>query len=220
MVVFSDLVSKYKVVFWDFDGVIKESLDAKCKAFLSIFENLNHYQRNYIASHHFSNGGVTRYKKIRHYLKYLNLPHDNDTVNYYIEKFSINVLDKVLSCDWVPGAYNFLNSNIYNQIFFLISATPDKELNTIVSKTNMTSFFTSYSGSSKIKSVFIIEMIKKYDLVPSSCIMIGDSLADLNAANDSGISFAFRRSKNSTVDYYSQEYPVFDHFLNKNQSLL
>ena len=210
---FSDLVKGYKAIFWDFDGVIKESLSVKGDSFLSLFENLNSTQKQYISHHHYSNGGVNRYKKISHYLEYLNLPCDPLTVNLYAEKFSSTVVEKVLLSDWVPGAYEFLKSNTFDQLFFLTSATPDDELSYILPKLNINGFFTSFSGSSTPKSSFIPKMIKEYDLFLTSCIMVGDSLADLNAAVDAKISFVFRRSKNSTVDYSSQNYPVLDHFL-------
>lgn len=210
---FIELSSNFKAIFWDFDGVIKESLAAKRNAFVSIFSNLNQSQIKYIQQHHLSNGGIAREIKIRHYLKYLDLPCDQSSVKHYVNKFSQIVVDKVLASDWVPGALEFISQNRFNQLFFLVSATPDAELSTITSKLNLSRFFAAQSGSSKPKSVFITESIKYHGLSRMSCMMVGDSMADQAAAHDSQIFFVFRRSKNSAVDYESRHDTVIDNFL-------
>lgn len=210
---FAELSSNYKAIFWDFDGVIKESLAAKADAFVSIFTNLDQSEKDYIKEHHLLNGGIPRDIKIRHYLEFLGLPSDQLSLDFYVYKFSQIVVQKVLESDWVPGALEFISQNRFNQLFFLVSAIPDAELSTIISSLNLSSFFVAHSGCSKSKSSFIKESIEYHRLSRLSCMMVGDSAADLDAATDSKIYFVFRRSKNSSIDYDSSSHIVFDDFL-------
>lgn len=54
---------KAKVVFWDFDGVIKESVEIKTIAFIGLFEEFGSEVYNRVREHHIANGGMSRLKK-------------------------------------------------------------------------------------------------------------------------------------------------------------
>mgnify|MGYP000382948193 CR=1 FL=1 len=46
------LIKNYDIIFWDFDGVIKESLNAKSEAFKLLFQNESIEVQNFIENHH------------------------------------------------------------------------------------------------------------------------------------------------------------------------
>ena len=58
-----------RVIFWDFDGVIKDSVPVKTEAFRKIFLPFGIDVANKVVEHHLENGGVSRYKKILYYFK-------------------------------------------------------------------------------------------------------------------------------------------------------
>ena len=54
---------QYKLVFWDFDGVIKDSVLAKTNAFRLLFEEHLPELIEQICEHHRTHGGLSRFKK-------------------------------------------------------------------------------------------------------------------------------------------------------------
>ena len=59
-----------KAIFWDFDGVIKDSVSLKSDAFSELFSSSDKAVVNKINEHHELNGGVSRYEKIPLYLEW------------------------------------------------------------------------------------------------------------------------------------------------------
>ena len=103
------LIKNYDIIFWDFDGVIKESLNAKSEAFKLLFQNESIEVQNFIENHHMNNGGVSRYEKMPIYLNYAGKFFNNDIINDYCDKFSSLVTKNVIESNWVNGVFNFLN---------------------------------------------------------------------------------------------------------------
>ena len=66
-------LNSYKLLFWDFDGVIKESLEIKREAFANIFQGIDEKTKLKIKNHHDKNGGMSRYEKIPLYLIYQSI---------------------------------------------------------------------------------------------------------------------------------------------------
>ena len=56
-VVFNDA----KIVFWDFDGVIKDSVDVKTQAFIDLFDAYGSNVVQAVVAHHIKNGGISRF---------------------------------------------------------------------------------------------------------------------------------------------------------------
>ena len=131
----------YKIIFWDFDGVVKESVNIKTEAFAELFVKHGNDIVEKLTAHHISNGGMSRYKKIPLYASWAGLTLDESQVIQYSNKFSELVVNKVINADWVPGVEEVLRSNFSKQKFVLISATPDDELKFIVESLNLTNCF-------------------------------------------------------------------------------
>ena len=55
-----ELLSKASVVFWDFDGVIKESTSIKSLAYEQMFSEYGGKILEQVLEHHNKNGGVSR----------------------------------------------------------------------------------------------------------------------------------------------------------------
>ena len=50
-----------KIIFFDFDGVIVESVDIKTKAFAMLFEHEGRDIANRVIDYHLKNSGVSRF---------------------------------------------------------------------------------------------------------------------------------------------------------------
>ena len=59
-----DLLAAARIVFWDFDGVIKDSVAAKSDGFEKLFRPFGAEVARRVRQHHEAHGGVSRYEKI------------------------------------------------------------------------------------------------------------------------------------------------------------
>ena len=184
---------KYDLIFWDFDGVIKESVSVKTDAYVKLFQPHGSEVCKQIKNHHLANGGMSRFDKIPLYLKWAGLEQNDAEVQNYCDKFSRIVKDKVIASAWVPGVQDFLQSNKEKYIFIMVSATPQDEIEEICKKLNLDWVFLKIYGSPASKSESIKISMLHYEVDASSCIMIGDAQADIDAAQDNDIDFIFRR---------------------------
>ena len=68
-----DKLAKYKVIFWDFDGTVKESNPVKTDAFEKLFQEFGDVLTKKIKRHHLENEGVSRYVKIPKYMQWAGI---------------------------------------------------------------------------------------------------------------------------------------------------
>jgi phosphoglycolate phosphatase-like HAD superfamily hydrolase len=179
----------YKTIFFDFDGVIKESVEIKNLAYLEVFSPFGSQITKDIRKHLADNGGVSRYIKIPLYLAWSGVEVNTVNVEHYIEKYSNLVIDSVIQSPWVIGVQNFLckcNENIH---LYIVSATPEDEINLIVSKIGISSYFRGVFGSPTEKKEIISKIIKSNHINTSDAVFVGDAQGDLEAAIYNNVTF-------------------------------
>jgi len=187
------ILDKFKLCFWDFDGVIKDSVDVKTHAYFSLFESFGFDMAQKVREHHIANGGMSRFDKLPIYLEWAGVEPSEIIVKEYSEKFSELVLQGVIESPWVAGVETYLRSNKQNQIFVLVSATPQDELEYILKALNLVEYFSRVYGAPTLKQEAIFKTIQDFDLEPTECLMIGDAIADLKAADSNQVPFLLRR---------------------------
>ena len=189
-------LSEYKVIFWDFDGVIKDSLEIKTESFKNLFkkESLEFIER--VGRHHIYNGGISRYEKIPLYLSWLNKNTDKNVEKYLI-RFKNMTVQKVIESDWVEGVENFINQNSISQNYYIVTGTPQDEIKIILEEINLIKNFKGYFGSPSKKEDIISLILSEKKYNPSECIMIGDATADYDAAKANKINFLLRKHKDN-----------------------
>ncbi len=196
------LISEKSIIFWDFDGVIKESVEIKTKAFVQLFSSFGKNVAELVKFHHEANGGMSRYNKFPIYLKWSGVEPTQNIIEEYNQKFNLLVFSEVLKAKWVEGVEEFLRTNKYNQLFVLVSATPQSELELIVKELDLDRLFIGIYGAPTSKVSAIAEMLKKLNKGVSQALMIGDARADRDAAIANNISFLLRRHE-SNIDVFS-----------------
>lgn len=184
--------NSYDHIFWDFDGVIKESFDIKTISFYEMFLPFGEKIASKVKNHHLENSGISRFKKIPLYLKWAGANPDKQTEQEYLNDFKNRVLQNVIDCPWVKGSEFFLKQNPYKQSFHLITATPQDEIEFILLKLGLNANFLDCCGSPLSKNDAIREIILKRGMNRNKCLMIGDAMADLLAAQDNEIDFLLR----------------------------
>ena len=206
------MLKNFSTIFWDFDGVIKDSVEVKTKAYVKLFEAFGAGVAEKVRNHHLSNGGMSRYDKFPIYLKWAGIEPDHRTVTDYCDKFSKQVLQEVIDSPWVAGAEQYIRNNKYKQTFILISATPQKELEYIIRDLGLVECFTKSYGAPINKANVIANTLASLNLDSSNCLMIGDAIEDLNAASFNKVHFLLRRHIGNTEIFSSYTGPSIEHF--------
>lgn len=188
--------SALKALLFDFDGVIVESVDIKTQAFAKLFEEHGEDVVKKVISHHLLHGGISRFEKIRFYHKsYLGREIDDRELDLWCKRFSDIVLDNVIKAPLVPGVLEFLEKMSSKFFCFIVSGTPQEELELIVAKKTLSRYFKKVYGSPSSKKEIITNIISSNQLNPVEIIYYGDSISDYDASIATGVYFIGRVPK-------------------------
>ncbi|MBI4707956.1 MAG: HAD family hydrolase [Candidatus Omnitrophica bacterium] len=190
-------LSFLKVIIFDFDGVIAESLDVKTKAFRQLFKDYPE-KVDAIAEFHLENGGMSRFDKFRYIYKIiLKEELDNETFLRLCQDFKMLVVDEVVNSVLVKGVKEFLEFYKKELPMFVVSATPQDEIIEIVKRKNLLDYFHGIYGSPE-KKENLIRRILSNGYLAKQTLFIGDSKNDYQAAEETGVLFAARISNDKS----------------------
>lgn len=186
-----------KAVIFDFDGVILESVDVKGWAFQELFKGYPQYQQA-ILDFHLANGGMPRFDKFRYiYKEMLKKPLSDEEFEFLCQEFSRLVFDRVLSCPYVPGAKEFLENVNEDVRCFIVSGTPQEEIERVVRAKELDRYFEKVYGSPNTKNFWTKKILDDYALDNEQVLWIGDAQSDLQAAEEFDIKFVGRITKDN-----------------------
>jgi len=182
-----------KAILFDFDGVIAESMDIKTDAFARLFREFGPEIVKKVVAHHQAHGGVSRFEKIRLYHEqYLGKVITDEELSAWCGRFSDLVLDAVVSSPYVPGALELLESCHKKYSCFIITGTPQEEMEEILSRKGLNRFFIGVYGSPTTKTEIVKEIMSAHKFEPKEIVYIGDAMTDYEAAKGAGITFIGR----------------------------
>ena len=182
-----------KVLIFDFDGVIVESVDIKTNAFAKLFESEGSEIVEKVEDYHRAHTGVSRYDKFRYiYRNFLRRELTDATFEELCMKFSKLVVDDVVGAPYVPGAREFLENSFRRYRCVVSSATPQSEIEEIVEKRNMRRYFAALYGAPEEKKRIVQKALSVYRATPRETVSIGDALSDYEAASSNGVRFIAR----------------------------
>jgi len=183
--------NRYDYFFFDFDGVILDSVRIKTEAFKELYSEFGDAIVKKVISHHQANGGLSRFKKFRIYHeKFLSRRLSKKEVDALSRRFSAIALKKVLRAAFIEGALIFLKDcKKRKKKCFVVSGTPDPEIKTIIRRRRLSRFFLAVCGSPTEKKTHVRRLIKKYGIHAKSAVFFGDSKNDYGAARNNRINF-------------------------------
>jgi beta-phosphoglucomutase-like phosphatase (HAD superfamily) len=177
-------------IFFDFDGVLVDSVEIKAKAFGKLFECYGPEIREKVMEHHLNNGGLPRNVKISYYYEYfLKQPLSENKLNGLCSDFSELVMNEVVNAPEILAAEEFIIKHFRLCPCFVVSATPDAEIKEIILRRGWTEYFKEICGSPPSKADTLRLLLDKYYLSPADCIYFGDSSSDYEAATACSIHF-------------------------------
>ena len=182
----------FKIIIFDFDGVILESLDIKTKAFLKVYQDYPEHAEE-IAQYHLQNGGVSRYKKFVHInTNILGIPINDNKIEELAKIFSEAVVDEMLKCPFVNGALEFLNKYSTLSRLYVASGTPQDELRFIVEKCKLAQYFDGVYGTPRTKAEIVKDILNKENINNNEAVFIGDAITDYEGAKEANVPFIAR----------------------------
>ncbi|WP_443640359.1 HAD family hydrolase [Candidatus Njordibacter sp. Uisw_039] len=188
------LLEASKIVFWDFDGVIKDSVEVKTTAYVELFRPYGKEIYDRVKQHHEAHSGVSRFDKIPLYLAWAGEPVTAEKVAELCEYFSQLVVQAVINSPWVPGVYEYLLAHCKKQYFVLVTATPQREIEHILAALNIAHCFCKCYGAPTGKTIAINDALQQLKISPSDAIMLGDAEGDYKAALANHVAFVLRRT--------------------------
>jgi phosphoglycolate phosphatase-like HAD superfamily hydrolase len=180
------------LIFWDFDGVIKDSVGVKKDAYAKLFSGYDRKVVRLIIEHNKINGGLSRFKKIPLYLTWACESVTESLIEDFCNRYSILVKQAVIDAPWVPGLLNYLKKNYLRQKFIIVTATPQNEIVDILYTLGISHYFYEVHGSPKEKCNVISDVLKRFKCNNLNALMIGDSKEDYLAAHKNMVPFILR----------------------------
>ena len=104
------------------------------------------------------------------------------------------MLDKVLACPLVVGAEELLAWLRGRALCFVVSATPQEELELIVERRGLGAWFRELHGAPAAKPDVLLDLMDRYELATEELLMVGDGLSDYRAARRAGVGFVLRET--------------------------
>lgn len=186
---------KIKYIFFDFDGVLAESVGLKAEAFRQMYLSNGEDFAQKVVDHHIANGGMSRYEKFQVYNgEWLGEELNQKKIQQLSQKFSELIVKDVVNSKEVTGASDFLNSS-KDYIKYIITGTPTIEITKILECRNMNHFFERVYGSPEKKDYWVKEILKSDIILPEQCVFVGDAIVDYKAAIGNNITFILRVTK-------------------------
>ena len=184
-----------QAVFFDFDGVLVDSVPLKTKAYADIFQPYGEKVVKEVVAYHQKHGGIDRYRKIRHISEEQRFAFSEEKIEQMARQFSTLVKEEIIDRPFVSGAIELLSQLRSAKIkLFIVSGTPQKELREIVEKKSIDHFFEKVWGSPKTKPDILKEGLQRYGFNPQKCVFIGDAVGDFEAALSVAMFFVGLRS--------------------------
>lgn len=187
----NNVLSKYKLILWDFDGVIIDSNSIRENGFREV---LSKYQSNKVEKlikFHNENGGLSRYVKFKYFYEHIlkeNLS-EIDLIKL-TDSFSKIMVENLTNQKYlIQDSVKFISEHSKKINMFIVSGSDNEELNFLCEKLNLKEYFINIYGSPTPKTLLVNKIIDEVPIKNHEICLIGDSINDLEAAQDNDIVF-------------------------------
>jgi len=117
-----------------------------------------------------------------------------DRVQVLSRQYTELVKQKVIDAEPVQGSLEFLSNNYTYYDFAIVSGSDQEELREVCKVRRIYQLFLKILGSSERKEINLSRLLSEEGWDNRSCLFIGDSLNDLEAAQINNIDFIARQS--------------------------
>lgn len=184
-------VNKYKHIFWDFDGVILDSMKVRDMGFREIFKSYSDEKVQALINYHREQGGLSRYVKIRYfYEQILGKTITDEKVLEYANAFS-EIMKQHLTQkeNLIVETVQFIQKYHASVPMYIVSGSDQTELRFLCQELGIALYFKVIHGSPTPKKEWVVNIMEDFSISKNEACLIGDSINDFEAAEHGGLDF-------------------------------
>lgn len=207
------MLNNFRVILWDFDGVLMNSNTSRDQGFQKVLADYPVEQVKALMIYHHANGGLSRYVKFRYFFEEVRKEKVSDEqIQNLAGKFSA-IMHQILFDEklLIKDSMQFVIENFAKFKMHIVSGSDGIELNSLCKFLKIDKYFITIEGSPTAKNKLVNNLLLKFNYSVDECVLIGDSINDLEAAKINGI--AFRGYNN--FNFLSADIATIDSFINK-----
>jgi len=187
----------YKVIFWDFDGVLMNSNKIRDLGFVKVLAEYPEEEVEELMKFHKKNGGLSRYVKFRYFFEEIRGRDITEKeVKQWAVKFSVIMKELLIDSSLlIDETLQFVKENHGDKKMHIVSGSDQNELRYICGKLDIDIYFNSIHGSPTPKKELVNNLLQKHHYNLRECVLVGDSINDYEAAVHNSIGFIGYNSK-------------------------
>lgn len=194
-------LSKYKTIIFDCDGVILNSNKIKTNAFYLAALPYGEGAAKELVEYHVLHGGVSRYKKLDHFLSVIVPRHCTEdqspsrhgfstVLEKLLDEYAGIVTKELLACEIAEGLVELREENLTSK-WLVASGGDQAELRTLFRARGIADYFDSgIFGSPDTKEEIIKRETRKGN-IDYPAVFLGDSKYDYEAASSADMDFVY-----------------------------
>jgi len=184
-------LNKIQTLFWDFDGVIMNSNAVRDRGFEEVLKEYPQLEVDALMDFHRRNGGLSRYVKFRHFFEDIRGERITEAeIKIWASRFSEIMMQTLIKPDLlIEETVDFIKANAQKYTMHIVSGSDQTELRHICKSLDIAKYFNSIHGSPTPKNDLVAELLQTHSYDKSTCLLIGDSKNDFEAAQVNGIHF-------------------------------
>ena len=180
---------KLEALFFDFDGVVMDSMDLKLDSYSYALEE-HGFARHDIKHIQVRDAGITRHQVLRTmYLELAGEEIGDQQFDTALERFNRHDDESRAKMEWVPGTRAVLDTVARRYFTAIITGTPQQVIDESVDFFELRRYFQEARGGPVDKRDHLRELMATRGLRPEDCVYIGDAIKDQESADDCGVPF-------------------------------
>ena len=184
-------LKNYKSIIFDCDGVLLNSNKIKTNSFFEVTKRFGLENAQKLIDYHIKNGGISRDKKFKFFVKDILKKNDNDLIENLICDYGKYVKDKLINCEIVPKLKQLIHKSYQETRICIVSGGNQEELRFIFKERKLDYLFNSgIFGSPDSKERILRREIKNKNIL-FPALYFGDSKYDYEIALLFKIDFIF-----------------------------
>ena len=208
------MTSNFKVIMWDFDGVLMDSNSVRDLGFETVLANYPADKVAKLMIYHKANGGLSRYVKFRYFFEViLKEKVSEQIIQEMAQSFSTVMREFLTNPDLlIQDSLKFIRLNHEKYAMHIVSGSDQQELRYFCQELGISIYFLSINGSPKPKTQLVSDLLINFRYNKREVLLIGDSINDYDAAVDNGIRF-MGYNNNSLREMGSQYIDSFEKYI-------
>lgn len=178
-----------RAVFFDFDGVVMDSMHLKLESYCYAFEGEG-FDPDEINRIQTREAGISRHRLLG--IIYKELKGEKLPAALFeraLERFNRHDDESRGRMEFVPGTERFLQKVAVRYYTAVVTGTPQEVIERTVAHFGLGPYFDEVRGSPKVKTEHLGELMRGRALRPEQCLYVGDAVKDQEAAEACQVPF-------------------------------